>query len=71
MIWSLGNEDPPSETGLAQHSRQGRVSINLLGGLNEDPVEPDSTGEYFDVKNEKVLLMDSPYLLGTSKKTSS
>lgn len=53
--------DPVLETGLTQHIRQGRESINLLGGLNEDHQETatDVAEEYFDINTTEV-----PYILG-------
>ena len=53
VIWSWGETDPASETGLTQHIRQGGTVINLLGGLNEDAQQADNV---FEIRNSNVSM---------------
>ena len=45
--------DPTNDTGLSQHTDQGRSSLNLLGGLNELPSSSGvATDRFFDTNTE-------------------
>ncbi len=52
-MWSYGANDPAGITGLAQHVRSASVSINLLGGLNEDTQDTEGA-LFFEIRNEEV-----------------
>lgn len=52
-MWSYGITDPEGITGLAEHTRQGSASINLLEDRNEN--SQDVEGElFFDVTSDDV-----------------
>ena len=42
VIWARHSSDPTSESAIPTHEAKGSASLNLLGGLTVDRVEPDS-----------------------------
>lgn len=42
VIWSYHSNDPTSDSGIPEHEAKGSASLNLLGGLAEERVEPNS-----------------------------
>ena len=50
MVWSFGDADPTDPLGETAefHDHMGSLSVNLLNGLTDPPVEPDDL-RYFDV----------------------
>ena len=54
MIWAYHSLDPGSDNSLGslRHEEMGSTSLNLLGGNNEDRVEPNT--DSFILNNEDV-----------------
>ena len=54
MIWAYHSLDPSSDNSLGslRHEKMGSVSLNLLGGNNEDRIEPNS--DFFILGNDNV-----------------
>ncbi len=42
VIWSYRSSDPTSESDIRGHEVAGSTSLNLLGGLPQERVEPNS-----------------------------
>ena len=54
VIYSWNDEDPETPATVKQHQTRGTVSINLLGGLQDLPPDPDDL-KNFTVAADKVL----------------
>ena len=54
VIWAYHSSDPSSDNSLKnlRHEKMGSVSLNLLGGNNEDRVEPNT--DFFILNNDNV-----------------
>ena len=46
VIWSFHPSDPTSSGMLSMHTKQGSVSLNLLGGLPSSTPDPDDLMTY-------------------------
>ena len=55
VVWSWHSEDPTAPDLITQHQFQGSLSLNLLGGLNEDREIPSDT-ETFTINVENVSI---------------
>ena len=42
VLWAYHSSDPVSESIIPRHEAKGSASLNLLGGLTVDRVEPDA-----------------------------
>ena len=63
MVWAYHSLDPVSvrSLGSLRHQRKGSVSLNLLGGSNEDRVVNNTNS--FVIRNEDVRRKDIHYNL--------
>ena len=61
VIWAYHSADPVSLTGLGslRHQKMGSISLNLLGGSNEDRIVQDTSS--FIIANENVNYITSQH----------
>ena len=54
VIWAYHSLDPSNDNSLGslRHEKMGSVSLNLLGGNNEDRIEPST--DFFILNNDNV-----------------
>ena len=56
VVWAHHSSDPASESAIPRHEAKGSASLNLLGGLTVDRVEPDAEDFTVLAKNVRSIL---------------
>ena len=51
VVWSWHSSDPSSVDNILGHQFRGTTSVNLLGGLNDPPPEPDDKDSFIIAQN--------------------
>ena len=65
VIWAHHPRDPTNENAIPRHSAMGSASLNLLGGLTVDRVEPDAADFSVLVDNVSSKLYADDQLIQT------
>ncbi|XP_064399035.1 DBH-like monooxygenase protein 2 homolog [Halichondria panicea] len=61
VIWSYRSSDPTSESDIRGHEVAGSTSLNLLGGLPQERVEPNSADFTILTSNVTIPAVDTTY----------